>query len=168
MKTTRLNNTARYIKAAPWPYMTGLSSLALACGLGVSGLSRLSIGSMTEAAILGCWSGGWIVIALFAMADGCSRHREYKRIKAMFIRYGYSERILELLTSSRCQRDAALLAASETGHGVDANNYFTGLGYRWYHILPDSVMRNPFAFLKPSFLRSSFLPGKKARLADCP
>ncbi|MBI9081338.1 MAG: hypothetical protein JEY79_16555 [Pseudodesulfovibrio sp.] len=142
--------------------MTGLSSLALALGLAASGLSRLNVGSMAEATIFGCWSGGWIVVALFAMADGCSRHREYKRIKAMFIRYGYNERILDPLARSRCQRDAALLAATETGHRANANAYFTGLGYRWYHILPDSVIQNPFNFLKPSFLRASFLPGKKA------
>jgi hypothetical protein len=90
-----------------------------------------------------------------------SRYREYRRIKAMLLRYGFSERILEPLARSRCQRDAALLAANEAGHGDCARAYFTALGYRWYHILPDSVVTNPLAFLRPSFLRSSFLPGKK-------
>jgi len=161
--TTRLKDTTRYIKAAPWPYMTGLASLVLALGLCISGLISLDNENLYEAFIFGCWSGGWLVVALFSLADGVSRHREYKRIKAMFVRFGYSVRILEPLTRSRCQRDAALLAARETGHGDHAHTYFIGLGYRWYHILPDSVMRNPFSFLKPSFLRSSFMPGKKAR-----
>lgn len=159
----RFNSTLRYIKAAPWPYLTGLGALSVAIGLKVTGYMHWNEGNLTEATILGCWGGGWLVVTLFAMADGISRHREYKRIKAMFVRYGFSERILEPLARSRCQRDAALLAARETGHGEDARNYFISLGYRWYHILPDSVMRNPFSFLKPSFLRSSFMPGKKAR-----
>jgi hypothetical protein len=59
-----------------------------------------------------------------------SRYREYRRIKAMLLRYGFSERILEPLARSRCQRDAALLAANEAGHGDCARAYFTALGYR--------------------------------------
>jgi len=151
----------RFMRAAPWPYMTGLASLLLACALAGLGLSHLAQTNAARAAIFGGWGTGWFVVALFALADGVSRYREYQRIKAMLLRYGYSERILEPLARSRCQRDAALLAASEAGHGDCARAYFTALGYRWYHILPDSVMRNPLAFLRPSFLRSSFLPGKK-------
>jgi len=153
------------MKAAPWPYMTGLSSLLLALGLKGAGLAHWTGGDLPQAVVFGCWGGGWLVVALFAMADGVSRHREYKRIKAMLLKFGYSERILEPLARSRCQRDAALFAADETGHGENARAYFSRLGYRWYHILPDLVLRNPFAFLRPSFLRSSFLPGKKARIS---
>jgi hypothetical protein len=129
----------------------------------VEGFAFLITKNLAEATILGCWGGGWLVVALFSMADGISRYREYKRIKAMFNKYGYSERILALLSRSRCQRDAALLAARETGHSQNAQAYFAKRGYRWYHILPDSMIQNPFSFLKPSFLRSSFFPGKKVR-----
>lgn len=160
---SRIKTALHYIKAAPWPYMTGLASLLLAKGLGVAGLANWADGDMADAIVFGCWAGGWVVVALFAMADGVSRYREYQRIKAMFAKYGFSERILEPVARSRCQRDAAMLAARETGWGCSARQYFAALGYRWYHILPDSVIRNPFAFLRPSFLRSSFLPGKKAR-----
>lgn len=159
-----LKRKARYIKAAPWPYMTGLASLLVAVGLKSAGLIQWAGGDTPQAVVLGCWGGGWLVVALFAVADGISRHREYKRIKAMFHKFGYKERILEPLARSRCQRDAALFAADETGYGPRARAYFAQLGYRWYHILPDTVMRNPLVFLRPSFLRSSFLPGKKARV----
>jgi hypothetical protein len=151
----------RFMRAAPWPYMTGLASLLLACALAGLGLSHLAQTNAARAAIFGGWGTGWLVVGLFALADGVSRYREYQRIKAMLLRYGFSQRILEPLARSRCQRDAALLAASEAGHGDCARAYFTALGYRWYHILPDSVLRNPLIFLRPSFLRSSFLPGKK-------
>lgn len=163
MLKPRINSALHYVKAAPWPYMTGLASLLLAKGLGVLGLANWVDGDCTNAMLFGCWSGGWMVVALFAMADGVSRYREYKRIKAMFAKYGFNERILEPLARSRCQRDAAMLAARETGWDHPARRYFADLGYRWYHILPDTVVRNPLAFLRPSFLRTSFLPGKKAR-----
>lgn len=159
--TARMPHLLRFMRAAPWPYMTGLASLLLACALAGLGLSHLAQTNAARAAFFGGWGTGWLVVALFALADGVSRYREYQRIKAMLLRYGFSERILEPLARSRCQRDAALLAASEAGHGDCARAYFTALGYRWYHILPDSILRNPLAFLRPSFLRSSFLPGKK-------
>jgi len=160
----RMKSAVRYVKAAPWPYMTGTASLLLAFGLKVAGVAQWSSGDLPEAAAFGWWGLCWLVVAAFALADGVSRHREYKRIKAMFLKYGFSERILKPLARSRCQRDAALHAARETGHHQAARSYFRDLGYRWYHILPDLVVRNPFAFASPTFLRTSFMPGKKARV----
>ena len=159
-----VGNALRYVKAAPWPYMTGAASLALAFGLKAAGMARWSSGDGSAAAVLGWWGVCWLVVAGFAMADGVSRHREYRRIKAMFVRYGFSERILRPVARSRCQRDAALHAARETGHLDKARAYFRELGYRWYHILPDLVVRNPLAFASPTFLRTSFMPGKKGRV----
>ena len=159
----RARNVLRYVKAAPWPYMTGVASLLLAFGLKAAGVAHWSSGELPQAAVFGWWGVCWLVVAVFALADGVSRHREYRRIKAMFVRYGFSERILRPLARSRCQRDAALHAARETGHLDKARSYFRGLGYRWYHILPDLVVRNPLAFASPTFLRTSFMPGKKMR-----
>lgn len=158
-----MRGAVRYVKAAPWPYMTGTASLLLAFGLKGAGVAQWSAGNAAQAAALGWWGLCWLVVAFFAMADGVSRHREYRRIRSMFLKYGFSERILKPLARSRCQRDAALHAARETGHLDQARAYFRSLGYRWYHILPDLVVRNPFAFASPSFLRTSFLPGKKQR-----
>lgn len=151
------------MKAAPWPYTTGLASLLLALGLKTAGLSYWAGGDVPQAVALGWWGVCWIVVALFALADAISRHRECQRIKQMLIKYGYSERIMEPLSQSRCQRDAAIFAAEQVGHGDSARAYYYDRGYRWYHILPDLVMRNPLSFLSPRFLRASFMPGKKAR-----
>lgn len=152
---------ARYVKAAPWPYVTGAVALLAAFVLKGAGAAQWASGDASGGAVLCWWGGGWLVVAFFALADGVSRHREYRRIKAMLLKYGFSERILRPLARSRCQRDAALHAARETGHLDSARAYFHGLGYRWYHILPDMVVRNPLAFASPAFLRTSFLPGKK-------
>lgn len=163
MAQTHLTRSIRFIKAAPWPYMTGLLSLFLACVLKLAGIVYWTGGDIPQAVLLACWGGGWLVVAFFAMADAVSRRRECERIQRMLLKYGYCERILEPFARSRCQRDAAIFAAEEVGYGDSARCYFSDLGYRWYHILPDLVVRNPLCFLRPSFLRSSFLPGKKAR-----
>ena len=158
-----MKSAMRHVKAAPWPYMTGSGALVVALGLKAAGVAQWSAGNAVEAALFGAWGLCWLVVAGFAVADGISRHREYRRIKAMFRKYGFSERILAPVARSRCQRDAALHAARETGHFESARAYFRALGYRWYHILPDLVVRNPFVFLSPAFLRGSFMPGKKLR-----
>lgn len=154
---------ARYVRAAPWPYLTGTGALLLAFGLKGVGVAHWSAGNVVVGLAFGWWGACWLAVAFFALADGVSRHREYRRIKAMLLRYGFNERILKPQARSRCQRDAALHAARETGHLDRARTYFHGLGYRWYHILPDLVVRNPLAFASPAFLRTSFLPGKKQR-----
>lgn len=166
MLPRRITHSLRYMKAAPWPYMTGLGSLLLAVGLKTAGFSYWLDGDVPQAVALGWWGICWVVVALFALADAVSRHRECLRIKGMFLKYGFNERILEPLARSRCQRDAAIFAAEEVGLGDRARTYFAQLGYKWFHILPDSVMRNPFSFLSPRFLRTSFMPGKKARVSS--
>ena len=73
MRKKYFNEITRYIKAAPWPYLTGFGSLVLATGLGVSGLSHWMEENLAKATLFGCWGGGWLVVALFALADGVSR-----------------------------------------------------------------------------------------------
>lgn len=167
MKRT-IRKTYRYLRTAPWPHGTALVSVCLSLFLGREALSLLRQNHEYEATALALWAVGWLVVALFAGADGIARHREYTRIRDMLLRHGFNRRILLPLASSRCQRDAALRAASEIGCLPEARHFFHSLGYRWYHILPDSVMRNPLVFLSPRFLRSSFLPGKKSRRLDEP
>ncbi len=103
---------------------------------------------------------GWFGLAGIALLDGFSRFQEYRRIKALLVRRGWSERIFLLVSASRCQRDAALAAAKQAGGYYKTKSFFHHLGYRWYHVLPDAIMKNPFLFFSPKFLRVSFLPGK--------
>ncbi|MCG8531690.1 MAG: hypothetical protein MI749_13640 [Desulfovibrionales bacterium] len=104
----------------------------------------------------------WGVI--LCQADAFSRFREFKRIKAILLRRGFNRRILRPVSTSRCQRDAALLAAKETGCRCHAARYFKDLGYRWYHIIPDTILANPLNFFTPHFLRTTFLPRKNTEL----
>lgn len=152
-----------YVRAAPLPHLLTVVSVAvsevvavLAC-LAESGLVSwpLRISSL-----------GWLGLALLAQADAFCRWREYRRVKAMFDRWGYYPRMLSPLARSRCQRDAGMYAAKEAGFGHLARAHYRTLGYRWYHLMPDLVVQNPVNFLSPGFLKATFVPTRKAGLTS--
>ncbi len=153
----------RYLRASPLPHATALASAGVCLTLALAALSHLDDGSHRAAAACAALAAGWLGLACVALLDGFSRFREYRRIKAMLARHGWNRRVFTLVAGSRCQRDAALQAAHEAGHGRRARRFFRALGYRWYHLLPDAVARNPLCFFHPRFLRGSFLPGKAPR-----
>lgn len=155
-----------FLRAAPWPCLTGLASLLasvllwhIAAGLRADGYAFPSV-------VLLCPTLGWAALAGICWLDAFSRHRDFHRIKAMLEKYGFKARIFDLVSTSRCQRDAALHAARATGHCRQARRHFRALGYRWYHLLPDPVVDNPFNFFNLGFLRQAFLPGKALRASS--
>lgn len=157
-----LNELSQYLLAAPFPHLTTLKVSILAV---ISGCEARFIMDQPEF----CWSAlTWVVLTgLFAwgvvlcQADALSRYREFKRLCRVLARYGFRPRVFQLVAASRCQRDAALLAASKAGCRAQARRVFRDLGYRWYHILPDVIVSNPLYFFHPRFLRSTFVPGKR-------
>lgn len=150
----------RYLCAAPWPHATGLASAVFGAYLAVKALSLLDGGALWTGAAVGASALGWFGLAILCEADALSRYREYLRLKRLFLRRGPRPRALLLVSGSRCQRDAALFAARETGHGGQAAAFYFAMGYRWHHVLPDAILRNPLFFFNPAFLRATFLPGK--------
>ena len=72
---------------------------------------------------------------------------------------------LLFVRSSRCQRDAAIMAASEAGFRDKVCSFYRAMGYRWYHILPDRVVADPMYLLHPNFLRTTFSPAQNKRQA---
>ena len=151
-----------YLQAAPLPHLTTLKT---------GGLAFLS---WTEARVLWTqpepqwalwiWGGLSILFAwgvVLCQADALARYQEFKRVHRMLARFGFCPRIIRPVSTSRCQRDAALLAAREAGYQKQALHVFRTLGYRWYHILPDAIRANPFFFFHPHFLRTTFLPSKR-------
>ncbi|MCK9239372.1 hypothetical protein [Desulfocurvus sp.] len=153
----------RYLRASPLPHATALASAAVCTALALAALGHLDEARHRAASACAVLAAGWLGLACICLLDGFSRFREYRRIKAMLSRHGWNRRIFALVAGSRCQRDAALQAAREAGHGCRARRLFHAMGYRWYHLLPDAVARNPLRFFQPRFLRSSFLPGKAPR-----
>lgn len=168
MWRTAMSELFRYLRVAPFPHLTTLKVAALAV---VSGCEAWLFLEQPEFSWV-AWV--WIVLTgLFAwgvvlcQADAFSRYREFKRLRHLLHRYGFRPGIFRLVAASRCQRDAALLAAGETGCRAQARRVFQELGYRWYHILPDAIMANPFVFFHPRFLRSTFIPGKRSKNQPC-
>ncbi|MBU1039897.1 MAG: hypothetical protein KKF77_02210 [Proteobacteria bacterium] len=145
---------------APLPHATGSLSVILGAGLTHFSMELLAQGALAAGLCLALPASGWFGLGLLCLADGYCRYREYRRLKRMICRWGFHPRLLLPVAASRCQRDAALAAASETGHLPLARAQFRELGYRWYHLLPDGSVDNPLRFFDPEFLRVTFLPGK--------
>ena len=110
------------------------------------------------------WMVIWMICFLFSFihiflvqADGWSRYQDYKRAKDQFFNYGLSTKILNQYSTSQCQRSACTTAARELGYGSEAKEYYRKLGYRWYHLLPDFMVDDPFFFYKKTFWRRTFL-----------
>ena len=152
-----------FLRAAPWPCLTGLASLICSLLLWQLAAGLLAEGHLLSGAALICPALGWAALAGICWLDAYARHRDYHRIRAMLAKYGFRPRVFDLVAASRCQRDAALHAARVTGHDGHARSHFRALGYRWYHLLPDPVVDNPFNFFNIAFLRQAFLPGKSLR-----
>ena len=110
------------------------------------------------------WSVFWGCLFLFSfahiflvMADGWSRFQDYKRAKDQLFMYGYQLKIINKFASSQCQRFAFSTAAKELGLGKEAKEHFYTMGYRWYHLIPDFMVDDPFFFYKRYFWKRTFL-----------
>lgn len=95
-------------------------------------------------------------MSILAELDGYSRFQNYKQVKDQLYFNGFQRRILKPLMISSCQRESALLAGKELGFYGDVKQYFYENGYRWYHILPDFIFKNPLFFFTNYFWRTTF------------
>ena len=93
---------------------------------------------------------------IFAQLDARSRYQNYKQIKDQLFFYGFKAIILKPVLKSRCQRDAAVVAAEELGLKDKCASYFYSFGYRWYHLLPDFFFTKPTFLLKWYFWKTTF------------
>lgn len=147
-------------RVAPLPHATGSAAALLGAALAKHSLEFLAEGALVGAVMLALPASGWIGLAVLCAADGFCRYREYQRLKAALVRRGFHTRLLAPVSTSRCQRDAALAAARELGHLARARAHFRALGYRWWHLLPDGTVDNPLRFFDPAFLKATFLPSR--------
>ncbi len=106
--------------------------------------------------LLACWSIGIVILALL---DARSRFQDYMRAKDLFYENGFKSRIAKLYIYSKCQRDAARLAARDLGLLELLDDYYLIQGYRWYHIFPDFVLKKPWiVFSRRYWRRTLFEP----------
>lgn len=145
-----LSQHVRIFRAAPLPLLVTALFLAAAVLLATHGHRNTTIPAFFLAATA-------LGAALLALGDALSRHAESRRVERMLSRHGFDARVLNAMAQSRCQRDAALCAAGETGFLTEARAHYRTLGYRWHHLLPDEASRAPWLLLAPRFLKKSFL-----------
>ncbi len=110
--------------------------------------------------------GYLIALPVFSQLDAYSRYQNYKQIKDQFFIYGFDIRILKPVLKSRCQRDAAVISASELGLKKECISYFKKHGYRWYHIIPDFVFSHPQFLLSKYFWMTTFFVSKYESKVD--
>lgn len=150
------DHIATYIQVAPFPH-----SSALIFGLSGIFVGRMAIRHLARqhyivGIVLALASLLDLGIALFAEADARSRYQEYKRIRAVLTRRGWNKKIIDPVSLSRCQRDTAVVAATRAGYKAEITSYFYQKGYRWYHVIPDAIVKNPSYLFSRQFVRSSF------------
>jgi hypothetical protein len=159
---TLLCVVGRYVRAAPLPHASAVASCGAAIVLGELARDAFGLGHSFLGWVLAAMSACWTGATGLCQADALSRYREYRRVKAILNRRGFWPRTLRAMSGSRCRRDAALLAAREAGYGRLAARYYHGLGYRRRPVVAARGAARPLLLLNRRFLRSTFVPGKKA------
>jgi len=119
------------------------------------------------AIVFAYWHGDWnmlrtsllcvaVIAPIFPQLDARSRFQNYKLVKDQLNQFGYKERIVKPFTKSRCQRDAVMMACRKLGHTTACAGYFDRLGYRWYHLFPDVIVKNPLILFNWNFIKTTF------------
>ena len=147
-----------YLRVAPFPHLTSIKVSLLSWLAGIKAKELLLTDMVGWAWIFMALCGLFAWGVILCQADALSRFQEFRRMLAIMHRYGFRTRFFKLFASSRCQRDAALVAAKQVGLCPQAKAYFKSLGYKWYHILPDTIVQNPLRFFHPGFLMTTFIP----------
>jgi len=89
----------------------------------------------------------FFTLPFFSQLDAFSRYQNYKMVKDKMYQYGFDQRLLRPFLYSRCQRDAISVAAVEMSFTKEWKKLIQDFGFRWYHILPHLVVKNPLILL---------------------
>jgi hypothetical protein len=108
--------------------------------------------SSAQYGLLSCWSIGIVVLALL---DARSRFQDYKRAKDLFFENGFKTRIAKIYIHSKCQRDAARVAAKDLGLLEQLDYFYQRQGYDWYHIIPDIIIKKPWIVFSRRYWRKT-------------
>jgi hypothetical protein len=99
-------------------------------------------------------------LPIFAELDAWSRWQNYKLFRDILYQYGYKDRFVKSLIHSRCQREAAYIAAMDVGLSDPVARFYYDKGYRSYHIIPDFVLKSPRYLLTRNFWNTTFFAKK--------
>lgn len=103
-----------------------------------------------------CFLFSFVHIFLVIM-DGWSRFQNYKRAKDLFFIHGYNSKIADMYIGSKCQRNAAIVAAQELGYENEIVNHFQSKGIKWFHYIPYFMIKDPLFLFRNYFWERTFL-----------
>lgn len=103
-------------------------------------------------------------LLFFSQLDAFSRYQNYKMVKDKIYQYRFDHRILRPFIYSRCQRDAISIAAKELNHSKNWKLLIHKYGFRWYHLLPHLIVKNPLIlFTKQFWLKTLFVKSYQSK-----
>jgi len=92
-----------------------------------------------------------LTIPFFSQLDAFSRYQNYKLVKDKIYQYGFDNRLLKPFIFSKCQRDAIAVAARDLNYTAEWNDLIKRNGFRWYQIIPQLVLRDPFVLFSMQY-----------------
>lgn len=138
----------RYFQTAYLLHLMAVASIFLSYFFTKEFLNLLEItGSSWKLIPCGIGSIYFFTLILFSQFDARSRYQNYKLAKDRLYKYGFDSRLLKPFVYSRCQRDAIATAAKDLNMQKEWNQLSSEMGFRWYHLLPVIVKRNPLVLL---------------------
>jgi hypothetical protein len=137
------NRTIRFIKVGILLHVISIAGLLVFLKFGKIALVSLNQGFVQALFFNGSISIYGFVIIIFTQLDAISRFQNYKLAKDLFFEKGFQKRIANLFISSKCQREAIMVAANDLGISEELEFYFKEMGYCWFHVIPAIVLLNP-------------------------
>jgi len=106
----------------------------------------------------------WLSCVLFAFShiflvimDAWSRFQNYKRVKDHLFIHGFTPQIAKHYRGSKCQRHAVIVAARELGLEKEVRTYYQRHGIKWFHFIPQFMVKDPFFLFKRYFWSRTFM-----------
>lgn len=106
----------------------------------------------------------WLWSLLFSFShifmvimDAWSRFQNYKRVKDHLFMHGFTQKIARHYQGSKCQRNAVLVAARELGLEEEVRAYYRKRGIRWFHFIPQFMVKDPLFLFKRYFWSRTFM-----------
>ena len=135
----------RYLQTGYLLHLMGLFSMIMVYLFGRKVLMlRAGDGNIWSLLINGYVCLYFFSLIIFSLLDARSRYQNYKMAKDRLFKYGFDVRLLKPFVYSRCQRDAIAAAVKDLDLRREWMELKQNMGFRWYHILPDMVVRNPW------------------------
>ncbi len=134
----------RYIQVGYLLHLVTILSFILIFWFGNQITKEIALKTDPLQLLLFCFGSGYFfTLIFFSQLDARSRFCNYKMVKDKLYEYGFDARLLKPFMYSRCQRDAIAVAAREMNYTSEWEKLNYQLGFRWYHLLPHLVVKQP-------------------------